>query len=583
MCARNGENIVLSSVTREIDLKTPLVQQKTTMVVENQGESAFSQFVFAVDPTTASQVSYIGAKLETGDSAMDLVVVQGASSGTIKGAHVYTVHMPALVAKKSATVIVNTIFVNAISPFPEEITQNMPQLVQFSGNVYLYSPYPSTTQSTIVTVPSDKIESFSKVSPTSSSEKEITYGPYSNVEPKSAGKLIVHFENNGPFLSVAELVRIIEVSHWGNIAVEEHLHIKHTGARLQGSFSRYDFQRNPNSGPSSVKSYVSMLPAAARDVYYRDEIGNISTSNLREEEEFVSLELRPRFPLFGGWQTRYYMGYNLPSYEHLYHNGNQYLLKMRFIDHVFDNQIVEKVTVKIILPEGARDINLEVPYVVNEEPTKLHYTYLDTVGRPVVMATGSNLVEQHILDFKLSYTFDKIMLLQEPLLVVGALYLFFLLVVVIVRLDFSITKDVALLTKQQASVIIESILTAHDKRATLVGSYEKAVTTLKSSEDAKGFKKSKKSLDDQFSSNTTKISALVKDLQATDPDAGAKVTELQRKVADLKAALDESCMLAENLVNQRIGKQKYLDQDKASQSRIKRLREEIDVIVQGLD
>ena len=48
------------------------------------------------------------------------------------------------------------------------------------------------------------------------------------------------------------------------------------------------------------------------------------------------------------------MGYNIPSYEYLYHTGNQYLLNMRFIDHVFDNQFVEKVTVKIILPEGAR-------------------------------------------------------------------------------------------------------------------------------------------------------------------------------------------------------------------------------------
>lgn len=67
------------------------------------------------------------------------------------------------------------------------------------------------------------------------------------------------------------------------------------GAVLKGSFSRYDFQRNPNSGPSAVKSYVSMLPAAARDVYYRDEIGNISTSFLREEDDFVSLELRPRW------------------------------------------------------------------------------------------------------------------------------------------------------------------------------------------------------------------------------------------------------------------------------------------------
>ena len=65
----------------------------------------------------------------------------------------------------------------------------------------------------------------------------------------------------------------------------------------------------------------TVLPASARDVYYRDEIGNISTSNLREQDDSVELELRPRFPLFGGWKTHYYIGYNVPSYQYLYENG----------------------------------------------------------------------------------------------------------------------------------------------------------------------------------------------------------------------------------------------------------------------
>lgn len=68
--------------------------------------------------------------------------------------------------------------------------------------------------------------------------------------------------------------------------------VYYLGAALKGPFSRYDFQRS--SGPSAVKSYITLLPAAAQDVYYRDEIGNISTSNARVEEDFVSLELRPR-------------------------------------------------------------------------------------------------------------------------------------------------------------------------------------------------------------------------------------------------------------------------------------------------
>lgn len=56
-------------------------------------------------------------------------------------------------------------------------------------------------------------------------------------------------------------------------------------------------------------------------MYYRDEIGNISTSNLKEMDDFVELELRPRFPLFGGWKTQYYIGYNVPSYQYLFNKG----------------------------------------------------------------------------------------------------------------------------------------------------------------------------------------------------------------------------------------------------------------------
>ena len=51
------------------------------------------------------------------------------------------------------------------------------------------------------------------------------------------------------------MARVIEVSHWGNIAVEENVDLKHTGAVLKGPFSRYDYQRQPDSGVSSVRSF----------------------------------------------------------------------------------------------------------------------------------------------------------------------------------------------------------------------------------------------------------------------------------------------------------------------------------------
>ena len=159
---------------------------------------------------------------------------------------------------------------------------------------------------------------------------------------------------------------------------------------------------------SSVKAFKTILPAAARDVYYRDDIGNISTSNMYVRHDSVELTLRPRFPLFGGWKTRYVIGYNLPSYEYLFSEGNHYALKMRLLDHVFDTLVVDELVVKIILPEGASDIKLTTPYPVQELPRTLHFTYLDITGRPVITLTKKNLVENHIQDFVVEYNFPKV-------------------------------------------------------------------------------------------------------------------------------------------------------------------------------
>lgn len=126
------------------------------------------------------------------------------------------------------------------------------------------------------------------------------------------------------------------------------------------------------------------------------------------KHDSVEITLRPRFPLFGGWKTRYVLGYNLPSYEYLYTDGSHYALKMRLVDHIFDTMVVDEAIIKIILPEGCTDLQLEAPYALKKLPPTLHFTYLDITGRPVTTLVGKNLVESHIQDFTLEYNFPKV-------------------------------------------------------------------------------------------------------------------------------------------------------------------------------
>ncbi len=102
-----------------------------------------------------------------------------------------------------------------------------------------------------------------------------------------------------------------------------------------------------------------------------------------------------------------------------------------------------------------RNIDFRPPgYAVDVAAEEVKLTYLDTVGRPVVVCTANNLVEQHIQEFQLEYTFDSVMLLQEPLLLVVALYLFFLFVIAVVRLDFAITTVSLELIVRSCGVIV---------------------------------------------------------------------------------------------------------------------------------
>ena len=170
--------------------------------------------------------------------------------------------------KDSVTVEVETILAKALDLLPKELVQKERQLVLFKGNHYVFLPYKTKTQTTKVTLSGTSIESYSKLKPVSVSDAVITYGPYANVEPFSFDEMSVHYENNNPFLVVTHMERVVELSMWGNIAIEETIEARHNGAVLKGSFSRYEFQRE-NSGVAAIKSFKTFLPASANGVYYR--------------------------------------------------------------------------------------------------------------------------------------------------------------------------------------------------------------------------------------------------------------------------------------------------------------------------
>uniref|UniRef100_A0A3P8RJ11 Dolichyl-diphosphooligosaccharide--protein glycosyltransferase subunit 1 n=1 Tax=Amphiprion percula TaxID=161767 RepID=A0A3P8RJ11_AMPPE len=578
----SANGLVNEDVKRTVDLGTHLAKITAEIVLSNQGHSSVHSFVLAVEADLAPHLAYIGASVkgdeeEDGTLELEQTTIQGQSG------EFYKVHLPSsLAAGAQLKAKVEMTFSHVLKPFPTHITQAERQLVVFQGNHYLYSPYPTRSQTTRVRLASKTVESYTKLGNPSKTDEIIEYGPFRDVAPFSEDTMKIHYENNTPFLTISSITRTIEVSHWGNIAVEETIDLRHTGAILKGPFSRYDYQRQSDSGISSVKSFKTILPASAQDVYYRDEIGNISTSHLQVLDDSVEVEVRPRFPLFGGWKTHYIIGYNLPSYEYLYTLGDQYALKMRLVDHVYDDQVIDSLTVKIILPEGARNINVETPYKITRMPNQLHYTYLDTFGRPVLVATKNNLVEQHIQDVVVHYNFNKILMLQEPLLVVGAFYILFFTVIIYVRLDFAITKDPAAEVRMKVASITEQVLTLVNKRLGLYRHMDEVVNRYKQSRDTGALNSGRKTLEADHRALTNEISSLQARLKAEGSDLADKVGEVQKLDVQVKDLVCRSCQEAERLVAGKVKKEAYIESEKTLTSKRQEFVSRIDSLLDAL-
>jgi len=107
----------------------------------------------------------------------------------------------------------------------------------------------------------------------------------------------VHFLHNNPFAKFSSFIKEVEVSHWGNIAIEEIYELKHGGATLKDGFSRFDYQMKRGAQQqNSFRSLVAELPAQANNIYYRDQIGNISTSDMRTTADGnLELEIQTRY------------------------------------------------------------------------------------------------------------------------------------------------------------------------------------------------------------------------------------------------------------------------------------------------
>ncbi|KAK0746094.1 Ribophorin I [Schizothecium vesticola] len=338
------------------------------------------------------------------------------------------------------TIGISYYLLDAYKPLPATINIEDPQFLSYSFSAYCPSAYTTSKQKTEVKFAFSNIPDYTRL-PGSGDVAEfpvkqgakLTYGPFDEKAAGAVEPVQVRFEFNRPVNHVADLERDVEVSHWGgNVAFEERYTWIQGGANLTNHFSRVKYQHFRLPTWHILREMRFPLRVGSSDPYYTDVIGNISTSHFRSNKREALLEIKPRYPLFGGWKFPFTIGWNSDAQNFLRKTATGgYVLNVPFLEGPRQAEGVEyeHVQVRVILPEGAENVKYTTTIPsssIVSAKVVIHKTFLDSVGRTSLVIKARNLVD----DFRdrelvVSYDYPLTASLRKPIVVIASSMAFF--------------------------------------------------------------------------------------------------------------------------------------------------------------
>ncbi|KAK6939199.1 Ribophorin I [Dillenia turbinata] len=588
-------DLVLSKVDRRVDLTSQVVRISSTLKVENEGHDLVSELLLAIPDHQAKHLAYLVAvpiegkgKAKSAGSSFPVQIVHPEEIPP--GLTFYSVSLPKGLDKGgSLTLDVLTVFTHMLQPFPEKISQADFQLLVFQDTAYFLSPYVVKTQTLSVKLPSNaRVESYTKLANTKGLDSEIRYGPFENLPPFSYTPIVIHYENNHPFAVAQELVREVEISHWGNVQVIEHYNLVHAGAESQGEFSRLDYQARPHvRGASAFRHLVAKLPPRAHSVYYRDEIGNISTSHLWGDSKKTELVFEPRYPMFGGWRTSFTIGYGLPLKDFLFETEGKRFLNFSFGSPIGE-LVIDKLIVKVVLPEGSRDISVSVPFPVKQSE-EITFSHLDIVGRPVIVLEKTNVVQEHNQYFQVYYRFSSLSMLREPFLLISGFFFLFVACIVYMHADLSISKSstsyLAKLQWEEVQVAVQQIQNVINRCLSIHDKLEASLHDLSRTGDVQACKATRKSADSLLKELSKELKPSLSFLQSS-PQAAQILPKVEELIAKEKE-LQEKLMLKHSTIvdssEKKSGGREIENRVAPLQQKVSALRQEVEDLLDVID
>ncbi|KAI9175573.1 dolichyl-diphosphooligosaccharide--protein glycosyltransferase subunit 1 [Blastocladiella emersonii ATCC 22665] len=451
--------LVHTTVVRTVDLSSQgsrIVREAATAAIRNLDDTPEDTYTVEIPRDRAPRLTHLAVTHEVlggGSEKKGGEVLKLVSKSMTGGATThFTFALPAPLGKGDAAIVrIDSAFLDDTAPLPRALAQGDRQRLLFDGQLALASPYDTETLKVEVRLPTSAApESYSQtVSPVTLRGSTITYGP---LPGSSAANhpLRVHFDAPKVGLVARSWRRDVWVRNFGSsLEVEEHVHLAHNGASLKGHFSRLDHMQAYATQLHKINAVMSLpvpLPKSASEVYFRDEIGNVSTSRLASQGNRKVLEIQPRYPLVGGWVYNWFHGYAVDGAAFLAQVGaSQYRLTVPLVDGI-PGVAIDDLHVKLVLPEGAAEISVEhtspnaagTPLAI--DTSGVTYYYLDTTGRPTVHLRARTVLPEHWTNVAVMYSLSPLRKLQKPLAVASVVVLLTFLIRVLGSLDCTLVR-----------------------------------------------------------------------------------------------------------------------------------------------
>ncbi|KAJ7433837.1 Ribophorin I [Mycena galericulata] len=466
--AAKADSFENTAIVRTIELGGSLVHVTTTFAVKAL-EAGSKVYTIALGDAEKQKTSWLEAKVK--GQAKPLGVLERGTDST-NGVHLLDITLPqSLGLNATVNIVLETIQTHATYPWPERASQQDDQAIKYKTDLFVLSPYHTSVQRTKIRSPSptvhsyttpEKVEVFTLDAAVTKTGTTITYGPYNNIVPsaneefisKHQQPVVVHFNYEYAVAEVPKLKRAAEISHWGaNLNIQDEIHLRNAGPSLKGHFSRLEHQTQAfykRAAAHVIPGVTLHLPAGIRNTYYYDLIGNVSTSRLRtapsvpkhaQTNQYSVLELKPRYPIMGGWNYSFTLGWDAPLEDSASWDKStgKYIVQVPVLTPI-PATVVNEAEVTIILPEGATNVEFATPFPAVSSSMTTHTTYLDTIGRPAITLHFKDLTEKHALPIFVSYNVPFSAHLKKPIAVAIAFFSVFAFALVTRRIDLRIHK-----------------------------------------------------------------------------------------------------------------------------------------------